>query len=323
MRSITRLFICLMSLVVSAVAVRADDFPTRPITIVVGFSPGAIVDLVVRAYAEELGKVLGQSVLIENKAGGGGIIATSAVQHARPDGYTLLLTDIGAHGILPALQDVPYKSVKDLAPITLLFEWPQYLVVPTRVPANTVPDLLAYGRSKPGGLILGSQGVGSGGHLLGAMFRSKSGVPLRHIPYQGAAPLSRDLVAGEVDLAFVSYASLSAPLKAGAVKVLAIAAPKRSTEMPKVPTLDELGLPDIHLDAWFGLSAPAGTPRAIIDRLDRELVKISNNPDFVRRITAHGVVVKTDTPEEFTAFITAEQARFKPIAKAAMADSKP
>lgn len=303
-------------LVLVGAAQAQDKFPSAPVTIVVPFAAGGSADAAMRLFADVVGRNSGKSVIIQNRGGGGGVVAAMAVKGARPDGYTLRLADIGPDAILPAMQKLDYDSLKDFRPITLLFSWPQFLVVPSSSPAKSVADLVALAQAKPGGLSQGSQGVGSGGYLLGAMFHTASGATIVDVPYKGGGPLALDLATGRVDFAFAAYRESRAALESGKLRALAVASPHRSVALPEVPTLAEAGYPSVELAPWFGLVAPAGTPDAVIHKVHDEFAKAATDPALVRRLNADAIELRIDTPAEFAAWIVSEGTRLVKVVKA-------
>ena len=249
----------------------------------------------------------GQILVVESRPGGGGAIAASAVKQAPPDGHTLMQANAGSHAANVALYStLPYDPIKDFRPITLLWSFPQLLAVPVDSPAKSVAELVAYARSKPGGLSFASQGSGAGGHLLGEMLKMRTGANMVHIPYRGAGPAAVDLAAGRVDFFFVSYSSVQAFLQAGKVRVLAVTSAKRLPALPEAPTMAEAGFAGIEIDTWFGLVAPAGTPEPVIAKLNAAFVKAARDPDVVKQITDQGAEALATTPAEFAAFIAAQ-----------------
>ena len=286
---------------------QADSFPSRPITIVVPFPPGGSSDVVTRLVAQKLADNLKVSVVIDNRGGGGGVPAAIAIKQATPDGYTLFLSNNGLFAIMPALTpDIRFDPVKDFQSITPLFSFPSVLVVPDGLPARTAKDLVALAKSKPGGLNFASQGVGSGGHILGEMFRLNSGAPFTHVPYRGAGPAVTDLAGGNVDLLFSSYVSAIGQVQAGKLRVLGWTATKRSTALPDVPTMAEAGFPGTELEIWQGIVAPIGTPDALVRKLNEEFVKAAKSPDVVSKVAAQAVEITTSTPEEFSKLLAGD-----------------
>ena len=287
-----------------------SDFPSRPITIVVPFPPGGSSDTVTRLVAAKLADNMKANVVIENRGGGGGVPAALGFKQAAADGYTLFLANNGLFAILPALTlDFRFDPVKDFQPITPLFAFPSVLVVPVNSPANSVKELVALAKAKPTGLNFASQGVGSGGHILGEMLRLESKAPFVHVPYRGAGPAVTDLAAGNVDLLFSSYVSAIGQVQAGKLKVLGWTAPKRSAVLPDVPTMAEAGFPGVELEVWQGILAPLGLPPALIDKLNTEFTKAAKAPDVVSKVAAQGVEITTSSPADFGKLIASDYQR--------------
>jgi tripartite-type tricarboxylate transporter receptor subunit TctC len=294
----------------ATVALAQADFPSRPITIVVPFPPGGSSDVVTRLVAHKLGENLKTNVLIDNRGGGGGVPAAVAFKQSQPDGYSLFLANSGVFAIMPALTpNVQFDPVKDFAPVTPLFSFPSVLVVPAGSPAKNIKDLVALAKTKAGGLNYGSQGVGSGGHILGEMFKQVSGVPMQHVPYRGAGPAVNDLVAGNIDFLFSSYVSAIGQVEAGKLRVLGWTANKRSTALPDVPTMAEGGFKGTELEIWQGIVAPLGTPAALVKRLNEEFIKAARAPELVSKVAAQAVEITTSTPEEFAKLIASDVER--------------
>ena len=278
---------------------QSDGFPSRPITIIVPFPPGGSSDTVTRLVAQKLGENLKTSIVIDNRGGGGGVPAALAMKQIAPDGYTVFLANNGLFGIMPGMTDVRFDPVKDFQPITPLCAFPSVLVVPEGLPARSVKELVALAQSKQGGLNFASQGVGSGGHILGEMLRRESGAPFTHVPYRGAGPAVTDLAAGSVDMLFSSYVSAIGQVQAGKLRVLGWTAPKRSPALPDVPTMAEAGYPSVELVVWHGIVAPLGTPPELVKKLNEEFTKAALAPDVVQKAAAQGVEMSASSPEAF------------------------
>jgi tripartite-type tricarboxylate transporter receptor subunit TctC len=304
-------------IVLAAFAAQAQDFPAKPITIVNPLTAGTGVDVMTRLYADAVARDTGQRVLVENKTGSGGIAAALAVKEARPDGYTLLVAHVGTQSILPALQTLPYDVRTDFEPITELFYFPTYLVVPAASPAKTAADLIALAKTRPGGIRLASQGVGSGTHILGAIWQDQAKAPIEHVPYRGSGQLIPDLLAGRVDMSFISYVTIRELVADGKLRILAVASPARWSGLPNVATMAEAGYPGVDQDIWFGLAAPAGTPKAVVTKLFDLFVKASNDPALVKRASAEGVTIATSkTPQAFAELWSSEGTRWGKIVRA-------
>jgi tripartite-type tricarboxylate transporter receptor subunit TctC len=285
---------------------QAQDYPNRPITILVGVAPGGVTDVTTRIYAEIVSKTIGQRIVVENRPVGGGTVAAVSVQNAPPDGYTLLTITGSAHAAIPAMQPVAYDPIKGFEPITLLFRLPSLLIVPPDSPAKTVAELLALGKTKTGGLSFGSAGAGTPGHIVAAKIARATGTPMQYVQYRGGAALIADLITGRLDFSFNSYTSSRSNLDANKVRALAIDADNRLGILPEVPTLTEVGLGKERIANWFGLVGPAGMPAAIVQRLNEEFVKASRDPDLIRRLTSNGTLIATSTPQDMGRAIAEE-----------------
>jgi tripartite-type tricarboxylate transporter receptor subunit TctC len=285
---------------------RAQEFPNRPITIVVGLAAGGITDVTARLYAEAVSASIGQRILIENRQGAGGAVAAAAVQNAAPDGYTLLVFSGSQHAAVPAVQSAPYDPVKGFQSVTLLFNLAALIAVPVTSPANSVAELLEYGKKKPGGLLFGSPGVGTPSHLLAAKISDATKTPMQYVHYRGGAPMMADLVTERVDFALASYTVSKGFFLEKKLKALAVDADARLSVMPDVPTLTEAGLGQTKVANWFALAAPAGTPSNIVQKLHDEFVKASRNPDLQRRLTENGTIINTSSPEQMSKLLAAE-----------------
>ncbi len=309
-------FAAALALAGAAGVVHAQAFPSRPITIVIPFPPGGISDNSTRVIAQKASTGLGQPIVIENRPGAGGQIGADAVKGAKPDGHTLFLANIGSHGINQSLYSkLSYDPTKDFEPITVLFSSPNLLVVPASSPVKSMAELIAYAKTKPGKASYGSQSIGSGGHLSGEIVKAKNGLDLVHVPYKGSAPVLTDLVAGRIDFLFDPITTALPFVKDGKLRALAITSDKRSPLVPDVPTLVELGFVGYDVNPWFGLAAPAGTPRPIIDRLNAEFAKAAKDPEVVKRLADQGIEAMSMTPEQFAAFIRSETARWTEVVK--------
>ncbi len=303
------------ALALSATLANAQDYPSKPVTLVVPFAPGASVDLMSRLHADNVGKSIGQRIVIDNKAGSGGIVGAMAVKDSKPDGYTLFIAHIGTHAILPPMQQLPYDARKDFVAITQLISFPTFLTVPSGSPAKSAADIVKLARERSGGVRLATQGVGSGTHILGAMWQDQTKMPLEQVHYRGTSQMLPDLVAGRVDMTFSTIASTREFVRDGKLRILAIASPKRWPGLPDVPTMAEAGYPGVDQDTWFGVAAPAGTPKPIVDKLNAEFVNSSKDPALIARLNDVGVNVITSTPEEFAALWVSEEARWGRIVK--------
>jgi len=287
-------------LALSGIAHAQDGYPSRPITLIVPFPPGGSADVVIRPVAAKVADSLKATIVIDNRSGGGGNIAAQATKAAAPDGYTLFLTNMGVMSVNPMLYpEMRLDPVKDFQPITPIISFPHILVVPPDSPVKTVADLAALAKSKPGGLSFGSQGVGSGGQILGEMFKARLGVPMTHVPYRGAAPAATDIMAGRIDFLFTSYISIGEAAKGGKLRIIAIGGQKRIDAAPEIPTMAEAGYPGLDLEMWHGMVAPAGTPAPIVSKLNAEFIKATRDPQILRIVEPQATDVFVSTPEDF------------------------
>jgi tripartite-type tricarboxylate transporter receptor subunit TctC len=293
-------------------------YPVKPLRCVVPYPAGGPTDIIGRAIGQKLAENLGQPVIIDNRGGAAGTIGSEHVARAPADGYTLLWGTPGTHGIAPSLYPrLPYDPVKDFAHITLIALGTNLVVVHPSVPARTMKEFIALARSRPGKLNFGSAGNGATSHMAGEMLKVMSGIDMLHVPFKGAAPAIVALMGGEVDMAILDTPPLLPQIRAGKLRVLAVASERRSRVLPQVPTMAESGMPGYHASSWHGLFAPAGTPQSIVTRLHGEVAAIVKLPDITERLTAQGVEPVANTPEQFVEFIKSEITRWARIAKAA------
>ena len=296
---------------------QAPAFPTRPVTMVVPFPAGGITDTIARALAQKMGDTLGQSVIVDNKPGGGGQIAATQVKQAAADGHTVF---VGATEMFAINQNLfrkfSYDPLKDFTPISSLIASPLVLVVPANSPVNSVNDLVQQAKTRKGGMNFASQGIGSIGHLLGELFRGQTGGEYNHVAYKGSAPALQDVMAGQVDMMFDPVIT-TAPLIAGKkLKPLAIAAAKRSSQLPDVPTLAELGIKGVDAGVWFGAVAKAGTPEPVVAKLNDAFLKALKDPEILKRFSEQGMQPFPSSPAQFGSFMQSEVARWAPLIKA-------
>jgi tripartite-type tricarboxylate transporter receptor subunit TctC len=288
---------------------------------IVGFAAGGGTDTTARPIAHKLSELFGQQVFVDNRPGAAGNIATDIVAKANPDGYTILMGTIAALAINPSLYaNLPFDPERDLAPVTQAVDSTNILSLHPSVPANSVKELVELAKSKS--LNYGSSGVGGTGHLAGELFNVMTGVKLVHVPYKGGAPAMVDLVAGRVELVFATAASAVPQIKAGKIKGIAVTTGRRSALMPELPTIAEAGLAGYDANNWYGLMVPANTPRAIIDRLNAETVKVLNMPEVKTFLFNQGLEAAPSTPEEFGAYIRSERAKWAKIVKASGAKAE-
>lgn len=314
-RTLTRLF--LASLACAALPVQAQTFPSRPVAMVVPFPAGGITDAVARALAQKMGEQLGKPVVVDNRPGGGGQIAAAYVRQQPADGHTLYVGATEMFAINPTLfRNFSYDPLKDFTPITSLIASPLVLVVPANSPMHSVAELVQQAKSRRAGLNYASQGIGSIGHLLGETFRGKAGGTYNHVAYKGSTPALQDVMGGQVDFMFDPVIT-TAPLIAGKkLRPLAIAADRRSPQLPEVPTLAELGIAGVDAGVWFGAVARAGTPAPVVERLNEAILKAMKDPEVLKRFADQGMQPFASTPAQFGSFMQAEIARWAPLIKA-------
>jgi tripartite-type tricarboxylate transporter receptor subunit TctC len=315
LRSAVCLLIALCALAAGAAA--AQPWPARPIRFVVTFPPGGGADLVARTIAEKLNRTLAQQVIIDNRPGGGTVIGADLVAHAAPDGYTMLLGTATTHAINVSLvRNLPYDPVRDFSPVALVAILPLVQVANAALPADTLPELIALARKRPGEIFFGSTGNGSSIHLAGEMLNAVAKIQMVHVPYKGAAPALTDLLGGQIHFMFTTIPPALPHLKSGRMKALSVANAKRAALLPDVPTTAEGGAPGVEASSWNGVLFPRGTAPEIITRMHRELAAIMREPDVRERLSTAGVETLMSTPAEFTAFMAAETARYAKVVKA-------
>ena len=298
--------------------VMAQAWPAKPIRLVIAQAPGSATDVISRVVANPLSQSLGQPIVIDARPGAGGALGTEVAAHSAPDGYTLFMGNNSTHGSNPAVYaKLPYDAVKDFAPISFVASVPYVLVVNPALPVKTVKEFIAFVKASPGKLNYASAGNGSTHHFCGELLKSMTGIDIQHIPYKGSGPGIAAVLAGEVSMMFSNVADIGSQIRAGKVKPLAVTATQRASLLPEVPTMAESGLPGFEVTSWFGLLAPAGTPGAVIGRLNAETVKVLGRADVKATLGAQGLEVAPSSPEAFAAHIKSEIARFSKIARAA------
>ena len=310
---------CLVALVAIAapLAAAAQDYPTRPVVLVSPFPPGGSVSLVARIVAEKMGETLGQSIVVENRGGAGGTIGARSVAKSPPDGYTLLLGYTGTLAIGPSMYpNAGFDPRKDFAPVGRIGTAPTLLVVHPSVPVHSVAELIAYAKANPGKLNFGSAGIGTVGHLAGELMATMAGLRLVHVPYKGTGPAITDLLGGHIPMMFTPVPTAHAQAESGLLRALAVTGAERSSLLPNVPTVAESGLPGYEAALRYGLVAPAGTPRAIIERLNKELRTALAAEDVRSRLAADGAEVLPSTPEQYAADINREEATWSKVVNA-------
>ena len=307
-----------LALGVAACAAHAQpSYPAKPIRFVVPFPAGGPLDIVARVLAQDLNRSWGQAVLVDNRPGAGGNIGADVVAKAAPDGYTILMGAVSTHAINVWLYSkLPYDPIRDFATVTLVTSVPNVLIVHPSVPAQNVRQLIALAKARPGQLNFASGSTGSAGHLAGELFKKMAGIDMVHIPYKGAAPAVTDLLAGHVSIMFDNMASALPNIKALRVRALAVTTLRRSPFLPDIPTISEGGLRGFDIGTWFGIFAPAGTPRDIIARLNAELVGILSTPAMKERLSIMGAEPMPGTSDAFAAFVKTEMNKYAQIVRA-------
>jgi tripartite-type tricarboxylate transporter receptor subunit TctC len=291
--------------------------PSKPIKIVVPTSPAGGNDAMARIIAQKLNERLKQPVIVENKAGANGAIGTEFVARAAPDGYTILFGYIATHGINPALSKVPYDPVKDFAPITEVAEAQGVLVVTPSLPAKSVKELIADAKAKPGKLSYASAGNGTAPHIAGELFKQMTATDILHVPYKGSGPAVTDTLAGTTQMMFPSLVAASGHIKSGKLRGLAVTGKKRSPLFPELPTIAESGVPGFEVVQWYGLFAPARTPKEIVEKLNREIVAVMKDPDTAKKFAAQGADIVTGSPEQLGTLVQSELAKWGKFIKEA------
>jgi tripartite-type tricarboxylate transporter receptor subunit TctC len=294
----------------------ADDYPSRPITVIVPFAPGGSSDVVMRLLSKRVSETIKQTIVIENRPGGAGNVAALAVKNAPKDGYILMMGHTGSHAINATLYpDLKFHPLKDFTAIAPLISFNNILNVPADSPAKSPKELVALAKSKSEGLTYASQGVGTGGHLLGVLLAKHSGTKLVHVPYRGVAPAVTDMVAGRVDMMFLSYLTAGPHVQSGKLRMLAIAGEKRHPQFPNVATMGESGFPGVEMEQWFGLFGPAGLPDAVVRKLNAEFVKALNSDEVKNTLMPQGSVIIPGTPQDLTKMIARDIDRLGQVVK--------
>jgi tripartite-type tricarboxylate transporter receptor subunit TctC len=299
----------------------AQSWPTKPVRIVVPFPAAGTTDIVARSLGAELQKMWGQSVVIDNRPGAGGNIGADAVAKSAPDGYTLLMGTVGTHAINAALfahngQKMPFDPVKDFVPVTLCAAVPNVMVINPKLPVNSVSEFIQYAKTNPGKVNMASSGNGTSIHLTGELFKTVTGIYMVHLPYRGSAPALTDLIAGNVNVMFDNLPSALPHIKSGRIKALAVTSKNPSAALPGVPTIEQAaGLKDFDASSWFGLFAPAGTPRAIVDKIQGDVTKALAVPEVRERFLSQGAEPGGNTPDQFSAFIKSETEKWARVVK--------
>jgi len=313
MRTVIAAFLVLLSVT----AYGQDSWPSRPVRFILPFPPGGGTDILGRLIAERLSAGLGQPVVIENRGGAGGNVGAEAAARSSPDGYTIVLV-APSLAISPTLYSkINYDPVKDFAPVSLVATVPNVMITQASLPVQNLQEFIAFAKAKPGALNFGSGGAGTSNHLAGELFNIVTGAKLVHIPYKGVNLAMQDVLAGNVHLVFIGIPAAAPHIKAGKLRALALVAPQRSSALPEVPTVAEAGLRDFEVTTWYGVLAPAGTPRNVVTRLNAELGKIMHSPELKEKLAATGTEPLTSTPEEFADYIKREIAKWGEVVRKA------
>jgi tripartite-type tricarboxylate transporter receptor subunit TctC len=318
---IWKTWLCAAALAVAAsggpAPASAQTYPNRPITLVISFAPGGSTSIVGRVIADKMAQLLGQGIVVDNRPGAGGTVGTKFVAKSEPDGYTILLGYTGTLAIGPSLyKEVGYDPRKDFAPIGMIGNAPSALVVHPSFPAKSVAELIAYAKANPGKLNFGSAGVGSVNHITGEYFARSAGITLVHIPYKGTGPALTDLLGGHIPMALAPIPAVHANVSAGLLRALAVTGKTRNVLMPDVPTIAETGLTGFEASLYYGLVAPAGTPRPIIERLNKELRAALASDEVKKQLAADGTEITPGTPEEYADFIDKDEKKWSELVKA-------
>ena len=293
----------------------AQDFPNKPIKLIVPFPPGGPNDIIARVVGQRMSELIKQPVVIDNRGGQGGVLGTDAVAKAAPDGYTIGIVSASSLVINPTMEKVPYDVARDFAPVTLVTTVPEMLVVASNVAARDMGELVALARSQPGKLNFASAGVGGLPHLAGELFKLTARIDIVHVPYRGAAPAINDLLGQQVQMAFLDLPVILPHIKSGMLRPIALGARKRAPTSPEVPTTAEVGMPDLLIENWYGMIAPAGTPANIVNLLNRVTNEAMGDPKVAQKLADQGLTVAGDTPEHFRDYIGAETKKWAKVIK--------
>ena len=312
-----KLFVVLAALLAAIGFARAESYPSKPVRLIVGFAPGGASDLLARLLAQKLTETLGQPVIVDNRPSAGGIVGTDLVAKAAPDGHTLLVGSSAAFAITPHLApNLPFDTRRDFAPVSMFANLTFVLLVNPKVQAQSVKELIALAKSRPGKLNYGSAGNGTTTHMVSALFAQMAGIDMVHVPYKGAGPAMVDLISGQLDVLFDAAVTSIPQLKAGKVRALAVTGAKRSALLPDVPTVNESGLPGYTAGSWFAIFGPAKLDRAALTRLNSDIAKVMSLPDTRQQLAARGAEPWTTRPEELGRFVASESARYGKLIKA-------
>ncbi len=293
----------------------AQDFPSKPIHLIVPFPPGGPNDIIARVVGQRMSNILKQTIVVENRSGQGGVIGTDAVAKAQPDGYTIGIVSAGALAISPSMEKVPYVTLRDLQPVTLVAEVPEMLVVAANVPARNMDELVALAKAQPGKLNFASAGVGGLPHLAGELFKLTAKIDIVHVPYRGAAPAINALLGQQVQMTWLDLPVILPQIKAGNLRPIALGAKARAVQAPDVPTTAEVGMPDILIENWYGMIAPAATPPAVIAKLNKITTEAMSDPNVKEKLADQGLTLVPQTPDQFRTYIAAEAKKWGRVIK--------
>src|ERR1700742_2813653 len=316
MRATAGLIVAL-SLVLMPVSANAQDFPNKPIRLIVPFPPGGPNDIIARLVGQRMSELFKQNIIIDNRSGQGGALGTDLIAKSAPDGYTIGIVSASSIVISPTMEKVAYDPRKDLAPVTLVTTVPEMLVVASNVPANNMAELVALAKAQPGKLNFASAGVGGLPHLAGELFKLTAEIDIVHVPYRGAAPAINDLLGQQVKMPSPALPVILPQIKAGNLKPIALGARERASQAPDVPTTAEVGMPDLLIENWYGMVGPAGLPRDVLDKINRTAVEAMSDPNVKDKLADQGLTLVPQTPEEFRAFIAKDAVRWANVVKKA------
>lgn len=322
-RILTSIIVFGAAVVCAASPVRAQDYPSKPVELVIPFAAGGATDVIGRMVAQTVSEKWGQPVIVQNRAGATGAIGSEYVTRAAPDGYTILMATASTHAVLPAYRtDLKYDTVASFAPATLIATFPNILVVnPKKVPVTTVAEFIAYLKQHKGTMNFASSGSGSSIHFAGELFKQMTGTTMEHVPYRGSAPAMTDLLAGNVDCMFDNMSNVWPQVQQGSLRALGVASLKRTPLAPEVPAISET-VPGFEATSWVGIVAPAGTPQPIVDKISKDFAEAMKNPVIIKRLAELAATAETSSPADFKAFITEDRAKWVKLAKEAHLESK-
>jgi tripartite-type tricarboxylate transporter receptor subunit TctC len=301
-------------LALTVMAAAQSDYPNRPIRLIIPFPPGGSNDVVGRMIGDQLGKQLGKQVVVDNRAGAGGVIGTEIASHAPPDGYTILVISL-AHAVNPWLYKLPYDPIKAFAPIGVMGSGPNVVAVNPELPVKSIKELIALAKSKPGDLQYASAGIGSFQHLGGELFKLEAGIDMLHVPFKGGGPAMIDVIGGHTKVVFSSLVQTTPHIKSGKLRALGVGSKERSKVLPDVPSVAEAGVPSYEAVNWWGIVAPAGTPQPIIDRLHKALTAAQDSAEVEKQFATEGATVVKKSPTEFGAFMVSEMNKWEQVVK--------